>query len=129
MVNVLYHSKELGEFHKSKELGMNIYVGNLSREVTEEDLRQAFEAFGQVASATVIKDKITGEPRGFGFVEMTEKDKAEEAVAKLNGTELKGKTINVNEARPRNNDRRGGGNRSGGGGRFGSNNRGRDNRW
>ncbi len=96
---------------------MNIYVGNLSREVTEEDLRQAFGAFGEVASATVIKDKFSGEPRGFGFVEMPAKAEAQAAIEGLNGKELKGQTLNVNEARPRTERGGGGGGRPGGGGR------------
>ena len=80
---------------------MNIYIGNLSREVMETDLRQAFEAFGEVSSAKIITDRYTGESRGFGFVEMPIKADAEEAIAGLNNKELKGKTLNVNEARPR----------------------------
>jgi len=92
---------------------MNIYVGNLSREVTEEDLRQAFEAFGQVASATVIKDRFSGESRGFGFVDMPTKTEAQSAIAGMNGKDLKGRTLNVNEARPRT---EGGGRRGPGGG-------------
>ncbi len=95
---------------------MNIYVGNLSRQVTEEDLREAFEAFGQVATVTIIKDRFSGESRGFGFVEMPTKDEAQSAITGLNGKELKGRTLNVNEARPRSEGRRGGG-RGGGGGR------------
>lgn len=101
---------------------MNIYVGNLARETTEAELRQAFEAFGQVASAAIIKDKYTGESRGFGFVEMPNAAEAQAAIAGLNGKELGGRTLNVNEARPRE-DRggRGGGyGRGGGGGRGGS---------
>lgn len=98
---------------------MNIYVGNLSREVTEEDLRQAFEAFGQVKSVAVIKDKFSGESRGFGFVEMPTKAEAQSAITGLNGKELKGRTLTVNEARPRPEGRRGGGRgRRGGGRRF-----------
>lgn len=93
---------------------MRIYAGNLSFEVTDDDLRQAFAAFGEVASATVIKDKFTGEPRGFGFVEMPDKAQAQAAIDGLNGKELKGRTVNVNEARPRP-ERFGGG---GGGFRF-----------
>ena len=98
---------------------MNIYVGNLSNEVTEEDLRQAFEAFGQVESAAIIKDKFTGESRGFGFVEMPAKAEAQAAIADMNEKELKGRVLNVNEARPRE-DRKGGGGggRRGGGRRF-----------
>jgi cold-inducible RNA-binding protein len=80
---------------------MNIYVGNLSYEVTEEDLKQAFEAFGEVDSAKVIKDKYTGKSKGFGFVMMPDKAKAESAIQGLNGTDLKGRNLNVNEARPR----------------------------
>ena len=98
---------------------MNIYVGNLSRDVTEEELRQAFEAHGQVSSVAIIKDKFSGEPRGFGFVEMPSKEEAETAITELNGKDLKGRMLNVNEARPRP-DRGGGGGRrggSGGGGR------------
>jgi len=91
---------------------MNIYVGNLSRQVSEEDLRQAFEAFGQVASTTIIKDKFSGESRGFGFVEMPARSEAQAAIAGLNGQELKGRTLTVNEARPRP-ERRGGGDREG----------------
>ena len=97
---------------------MNIYVGNLSSEVTEEDLRQAFEAFGEITSVAVIKDKFSGESRGFGFVEMPAKSEAQSAINSLNGKELKGRSLNVNEARPRSGGDRGGG-RSGGGGRGG----------
>ncbi len=93
---------------------MNIYVGNLSREVTEKELRQAFEAFGQVASVTIIKDKFTGESRGFGFLEMPTKTEARSAINGLNGKELKGRTLKVSEARPRSEGRRGGGRRGGG---------------
>ena len=96
---------------------MNIYVGNLSHETSEEDLREAFEAFGQVASATVIKDKFSGEPRGFGFVEMPAKAEAQSAITGLNGKELKGRTLKVNEARPRP-ERGKGGRRPGGDRRF-----------
>jgi RNA recognition motif-containing protein len=99
---------------------MNIYVGNLSREVTEDDLRQAFTAFGQVASVAVIKDKFTSESRGFGFVEMPAKAEAEAAIAGLNGKDLKGRALNVNQARPRpEGGTGGGGGRGGGGGGYG----------
>jgi len=97
---------------------MNLYVGNLSSEVTEDDLRKAFESFGQITSIKVIKDKFTGEPRGFGFIEMPGKQQAKSAMDALNGSELKGKKIIVNEARDRTDKRRGGG--SGGGRRGGS---------
>ena len=105
---------------------MNIYVGNLSREVTDEDLRQEFETFGQVESARVIKDKFSGESRGFGFVEMPSKEEAAAAISGLEERELKGKKINVNEARPRPTGRGGGG--RGRGGRGGGGGRGRGGR-
>jgi len=91
---------------------MNIYVGNLSREVTDEDLRQAFEAFGQVTSAKIVTDKFSGASRGFGFVEMPAKTEAQAAITGLNGKELKGQGLTVNEARPRSEGGRGGGRRS-----------------
>ena len=80
---------------------MKIYVGNMSYETTEEDLHLACEAFGKVESATIIKDKFSGEPKGFGFVEMSSKAEGQAAIDGLNGKELKGRTLNVNEARPR----------------------------
>ena len=94
---------------------MNIYVGNLAPEVTQEDLKAEFSTFGQVASANVIKDKFSGQSRGFGFVEMPEKAQADAAIAGLNGKELKGRALNVSEARPKPEGGRGGG----GGGRGG----------
>ncbi len=94
---------------------MNIYVGNLSPDVTSDDLRQAFEAFGQVTSANVITDKFSGESRGFGFVEMPSKDEATAAITGMNGKDLKGRAVNVNEARPRVERPRGGGGGFGGG--------------
>ena len=93
---------------------MNIYVGNLSYTVTEDDLREAFGAFGQVASASIIKDKFTGQSKGFGFVEMPSTDEAKAAMTAMNGKEMGGRNLNVNEARPRTDDRR-----QGGGGRGG----------
>ena len=96
---------------------MNIYVGNLSYEVNDRDLETVFSAFGTVTSARVIKEMDSGRSKGFGFVEMESKDSAETAIAELNGTELKGRTITVNEARPKTEcGSRGGG---GGGGRGG----------
>ncbi|MBN2227045.1 MAG: RNA-binding protein [candidate division Zixibacteria bacterium] len=92
---------------------MNIYVGNLPYNTSEEDLRQAFESFGEVTNVNIIKDKFTGESRGFGFVEMASKDEAQAAISGLSGTEMGGRTLNINEARPRT-ERSGGG---GGGGR------------
>jgi len=102
---------------------MNIYVGNLSRDVTEDELRQAFEQYGTVDTAAIIKDKFTGESRGFGFVEMPSKDEAQAAIAGMNGKEMKGRTLTVNEARPKTAGVGGGGGyggrRGGGGGRRG----------
>jgi len=86
---------------------MNVYVGNLLREATEGDLRQAFEAFGQVTSVKIITDKYTGDSRGFGFVEMPDYQEAKSAISGLDGKDLKGRTLKVNEARPRD-DRLGG---------------------
>jgi RNA recognition motif-containing protein len=98
-------------------VNMKIFVGNLSRSATPEALRQEFEKFGQVVSVDIVKDKFSGESRGFGFVEMPSKTEAQAAISGLSGREVDGKSLNVNEARPRNDDRRGGGNdRSGGGG-------------
>jgi RNA recognition motif-containing protein len=96
---------------------MNIYVGNLSREATEDELRTTFEAFGKVSTATIIKDKFSGESRGFAFVEMPVKAEAQAAITALNGKEIKGRSLVLNEARPRNEDR-GGRPRRGGGRRF-----------
>jgi len=84
-----------------EEISMNIYVGNLAHEVSEEDLRQSFEAYGKVTSARIIKDKFTGSSRGFGFVEMPNSPEAQSAINGLNGTDLKGNALKVNEARPR----------------------------
>jgi RNA recognition motif-containing protein len=94
-----------------KENGMKIYAGNLSYDATEVELRQAFEAFGRVDSATIIKDKYSGRSKGFGFVEMPNEAEARAAIEGLNGKEFKGRTLNVNEARPearREEERRGG---------------------
>ena len=93
---------------------MNIYVGNLSFEVTEEDLQQAFEAFGQVESVKIIKERFSGESKGFGFVEMPAKGEAQSAIEGLNAKEMKGRDLKVSEARPRSEARRGGGRPSGG---------------
>jgi len=99
---------------------MNIYLGNLSYEVTEQELQRAFEAFGEVESVSIIKDKFSGRSKGFGFVEMPDKANAQSAIKELNGKELKGRTLNVNEARPRTESRGGGGGYGGGrGGRGG----------
>jgi cold-inducible RNA-binding protein len=108
-----------------EEKEVNIYVGNLSHEVTEDSLREAFEPFGQVESVNIIKDRFSGESRGFGFVEMPSKQEAEKAIEEMNGKDLMGRAVNVNEARPKTNRRdsrggRGGYGGGGGGGRGGS---------
>ena len=92
---------------------MNIYVGNLFFNATEDDLRQAFAEYGEVSSVNIISDRETGRPRGFGFVEMPNDEDGKKAVDALNGTEIDGRSINVNEARPRQPRRQDGG----GGGR------------
>ncbi len=93
---------------------MNIFVGNLSRETADADLRQAFEGFGSVSKAVVITDKFTSESKGFGFVEMDNKTEAEAAISGMGGKELHGRSLNVSEARPR--PASSGGNRGGSGG-------------
>ncbi len=87
---------------------MNIYVGSLSYEVTEQDLQTAFEPFGKVDSVSLIKDRDTGSSKGFAFVDMPSNSEAQAAIAGLNGKELKGRTLSVNQARGRT-DRPGGG--------------------
>jgi len=101
---------------------MNIYVGNLAEEVNDDDLRAVFEAFGQVESVNILRDRFSGESKGFGFVEMPSKDEAQKAIEDADGTDLKGKAIKVNEARPRPSAGSRGGGRGGygGGGRGGS---------
>ena len=94
---------------------MNIYVGNLSFTTTDADIKEAFQAFGEVSSCNVIMDKYSGQSRGFGFVEMPNKEEAEKAISALNGKDIKGRTLKVNEAKART-ERPGGG---GGGGRGG----------
>jgi RNA recognition motif-containing protein len=94
-----------------RRMNMNIYVGNLSYEATDVTVREAFESFGEVTSARVIKDKYSGQSRGFGFVEMPAQSQAQTAIRSLNGKELLGKAISVNEARPRADQGRTGGGR------------------
>ena len=93
---------------------MNIYVGNLPFTLTEDDLRTTFGAYGTVEKAAIITDKMSGQPRGFGFVEMPNRDEAEKAIAALNGRDLKGRAIKVNEAQARTDRPRGGGGFGGG---------------
>lgn len=107
------------------ESQMNIYVGNLSYNATEDELRQAFEAFGTVTRVNLITDRMTGKPRGFGFVEMANDDEGRAALEGLHGTNMGGRTLTVNEARPRPErggggagGRRGGGGYGGGGGGY-----------
>lgn len=103
---------------------MNIYVGNLSYDTRDTDLQHAFESYGEVASARVITDQYTGKSRGFGFVEMNNAAEGKAAIEGLNGQDLQGRAITVNEARPKS-DSRGGG----GGGRGGDDRRSRSSRW
>ncbi len=105
---------------------MKIYVGNLSSEVTEEELRQEFEAFGEVTSVNIITDKYSGRPRGFGFVEMASVSEGQAAITGLNEKTLKERTLTVNAARPRTDNRDGGSYGGGRGGGFGG---GRDRRY
>jgi len=106
---------------------MKIYVGNLSYDVTEEELRKEFLAFGEVESVNIIMDKYSGRPKGFGFVEMPTVSEGQAAITGLNGKTLRERTLTVNTARPRSDnrgggsygDRRGGGSRGGRGGGFG----------
>jgi cold-inducible RNA-binding protein len=111
-------------------MNKNLYVGNLSQKVTEDDLRNNFSEAGAVASVSIIKDKFSGVSRGFGFVEMETEEGAQEAIKKFNGGDLDGKTITVNEARPKTESgggqrREGGGFRGGRGGGGGGGSRGR----
>ena len=109
-------------------MSMKLYVGNLSFQTSSEDLQQLFTQAGTVESATVVEDRDTGRSRGFGFVEMASKEDGEKAIQQFNGTDLNGRNLTVNEARPREDrgNRGGGGrggyggNRGGGGGRGGS---------
>ncbi len=93
---------------------MNIFVGNLERGTTEDELREAFEAYGQVSSVTIIKDRYSGESRGFGFIEMPSQEEGQAAIAGMNGTELRGRPLNVNVARPKEGRGGGRGDRQGG---------------
>ncbi|HTM10583.1 MAG TPA: RNA-binding protein [Verrucomicrobiae bacterium] len=108
-------------------MGNKLYVGGLPYSVTEGRLEEVFSAHGTVQSAKVISDKFTGQSRGFGFVEMASGDEAQKAIAALNGTQLDGRTLVVNEAKPME-SRGGGGGGGGGGGRGGNRGGGRD-RW
>lgn len=95
----------------------NIYVGNLDFTTTEEQLRTAFEAFGNIERISLARDQYSGQSRGFGFVEMANNEEGEKAIAALNGTPLGGRTITVNEARPKGDKKPSGGNRGGSGGK------------
>ena len=93
----------------------NIFVGNLSYQTTQEDLQQAFAQYGGVERVNIVTDRDSGQPRGFAFVEMTERRDAETAIAQLNGAEMNGRALNVNEARPKPAGGGGGAGRGGGG--------------
>ena len=88
---------------------MKLYVGNMSFDSSEAELRKAFEAHGKVDSVTIIMDRDTGRPKGFGFVEMSDEAEAKKAIESMNGKDFMGRTLNVNEARPRTDGPRGGG--------------------
>ena len=121
----------------------NIFVGNLPYTTTEDELHSAFGAYGQVDRVSIVRDRETGQPRGFAFVEMPNASEAEQAINGMNGRDMNGRALNVNEARPReergprgfggggggNRAGGGGGNRSGGGGNGGGFNRRREPRW
>lgn len=89
---------------------MNIYIGNMSFETTEQQLRQAFQGFGEVASVKIIMDRDSGQPKGFAFIEMPKANEAQAAISGLNGKDMNGRTVTVNEAKPRTDS----GNRPGG---------------
>jgi cold-inducible RNA-binding protein len=114
----------IGITRKGIKMNKNLYVGNVSFKVTDEDLKTNFSEAGEVETATIIKDKFTGQSKGFGFVEMKTEEGAAEAIKKFNGGMLDGKAITVNEARPKKEFGSGGGNRGGGGGFRGGGNRG-----
>ena len=95
-------------------MSMKLYIGNLSFQTSSEDLQQLFAQAGTVESASVVEDRDTGQSRGFGFVEMSSREEAQAAIAQFNGKEVNGRSLTVNEAKPRE-DRGGGGNRGGGG--------------
>ncbi|MBV5272861.1 MAG: RNA-binding protein [Lamprocystis purpurea] len=95
---------------------MNIYVGNLPFSITDADLRETFSRFGEVSQVNLISDKFTGESKGFGFVEMANNSQADAAIKGLNGTDMKGRNITVNQAKPKTDAPRGGGFGGGGGG-------------
>ncbi len=104
----------------------NIFVGNISFQTTQDELQAAFADYGTVERVNIVTDRDTGQPRGFAFVEMTDRNAAQTAISKLNGAEMNGRALNVNEARPKPQSGSGyGGNREGGGG----GGRGRGPRW
>ena len=100
-------------------MGKNIYVGNMGFDTTQDKLQELFQAYGEVTSVNIITDRDTGRPRGFGFVEMATDEAASAAIGALDGQEVDGRTLKVNEAKPRapRSGGRGGGSRGGGGGR------------
>jgi cold-inducible RNA-binding protein len=128
----LYYKTSPGVFENHF---MNLYIGNLSWSISEEELQQLFEAYGEVSSCKIVKDKMTNRSKGFGFVEMPNSDEANAAISQLNGKDVGGRSISVNEARPREErpaggggfrgGNRGGGGNYGGGGGYGGGGRGR----
>jgi RNA recognition motif-containing protein len=115
----LFSGKQDNSFRGSKKgFLMKLYIGNMSYDVQEDDLRQTFGEFGEVTSANIIMDKITHKSKGFGFVEMSSKEEAQAAIAGLNGKDFKGRTVTVNEAKPQ--TKNSGGRGGSGGGRGGN---------
>jgi len=104
----------LFERRHTKGNTVNLFIGNLSRDVTEAELRALFEPFGKLASVSLAKDKFSGVSKGFGFVEMPDKSEAEAAIAGLHRTQLKGQSMDITEARPREQRKQGKGGRGGG---------------
>ena len=96
-----YHHYSSNNQARTVARKLNIYIGNLARDVTEEDLRKTFSAYGKITDVKVIKDRESGEPKGFGFVEMPLDAEARSAIKNLNGTELKGQTVKVSQAKSR----------------------------
>jgi RNA recognition motif-containing protein len=109
-------------------MSMKLYVGNLSFQTSSQELQDIFAEFGTVESATVVEDRETGRSRGFGFVEMSSQEEGEKAIAELNGQEVGGRELKVNEAKPREDRGRGGYGGGGGGGGYGGGG-GRSDRW
>jgi cold-inducible RNA-binding protein len=117
------------KFERTKDTMSNIFVGNLSYQTTQEDLLATFSQYGNVERVSIVTDRDTGQPRGFAFVEMSNAQEAQTAIAQLNGAELNGRALNVNEARPKPSGGGGRGGFGGGGNRRGHGGGGRGSRW